>query len=88
MENFTKVLSFALENYPEKIDIAPVEKLITDSARQNQKRPAYIKLAVPDEVVQALRGPQNATQRVFLVRLPKDLLDRAESPIVLPGEKP
>lgn len=88
MENISKILSFALENYPERIEIAPVEKLLTDSARQNQKRPAYIKLAVPDQIVQALRGPQNAADRIFLVRLPKDLSDRAASPIVLPGEKP
>lgn len=80
-----RILAFALENYPEKVDILPVSDLVMDSARQNDKRPAYVKLAVPDEVVLGLRG-KNTTDLVLLVSVPQETTERAESPIILPGE--
>jgi hypothetical protein len=85
-ESALKLLRFALEKYPEKVEIAPIEQLAVDSARQNPKRPAYVKLAVPDEVVKALRGSRESRDMVLLVRVPRDIQERAESPIVLPGE--
>ena len=51
-----KNLEFALEKYPQRTQVAPVEQLVIESARQNAKRPAWIKIAVPDEVVKGLRG--------------------------------
>lgn len=80
-------LTFALEKYPEKVDAIPVDKLLLDSARQNAKRPAYVKLAVPDDVVKELRGSADRRQRLFfLVSVPQEVLERSESRIVLPGE--
>ena len=81
----TRVLAFALENYPEKVQMLPVSELIMDSARQNDKRPAYLKLAVPDELVQGLRGKKD-TDLLLLVSVPRETTGRAESPIILPGE--
>lgn len=78
-------LAFALEKYAERVEAAPVASLLMDSARQNAKRPAYVQLAVPDEVVKALRG-QRDTDLLLLVRVPREVLERAESRIVLPGE--
>jgi hypothetical protein len=89
MRDPLRALAFALEKYPEKIELLPVEKLLIESARQNEKRPAYVKLAVPDDLVKALRGaPAQADERdlVLLVRLPHAVLERAESRIILPGE--
>ena len=80
-----QVLAFALEHYPEKVAMLPVSELLMDSARQNDKRPAYIKLAVPDEMVQGLRG-KKATDLLVLVSVPQETTERAESPIILPGE--
>ena len=86
MENPLKALAFALEKYPERVEMVPIEQLVTDSARQNPKRPAYVTLAVPDEVVKSLKGAREGRDLVLLVRVPKEILERSESRIVLPGE--
>ena len=86
MDDALTSLRFALEKYPEKIEMVPVERLLVDSARQNERRPAYIKLAVPDEMVKSVRGKREDRDVVLLVRIPNEVLDRADSRIVLPGE--
>jgi hypothetical protein len=86
MQNPRKALSYALEKYPERVEMVPIEELVTDSARQNPKRPAYVTLAVPDEVVKSLKGGRDDRDLVLLVRVPKEILERSESRILLPGE--
>lgn len=86
MDDALKSLQFALDKYPERVELVPVEQLLVDSARQNEKRHAYIKLAVPDELVKSVRGKLQDRDVVLLVRIPNEVLDRADSRIVLPGE--
>lgn len=86
MDDALKSLQFALEKYPDRVELVPVEQLLVDSARQNEKRNAYIKLAVPDEMVKSVRGKLKDRDVVLLVRIPNEVLDRADSRIVLPGE--
>jgi hypothetical protein len=87
MDNPRKALTFALEKYPEKVELMPMQQLVLESARQNAKRPAYVKLAVPDEMVKSLKGTQQADHDLLLVvRVPREVLQRSESRIVLPGE--
>ena len=86
MQNPRKALSYALEKYPERVEMVPIERIVTDSARQNPKRPAYVTLAVPDEVVKGLKGGREERDLVLLVRVPKEILERSESRILLPGE--
>lgn len=86
MDNLLKALQFALEKYPQSVELAAVSELLMDSARQNDRRPAFIKLAVPDEIVKALRGKRAGQDLVLLVRIPSEVGDRADSRIVLPGE--
>lgn len=86
MEDLMKSLQFALEKYPQRVEIAPARDLLMDSARRNDRRPAYVKLAVPDEVVKALRGQRESQDVVLLVRIPAEITERADSRIVLPGE--
>ncbi|HEX3557520.1 MAG TPA: hypothetical protein VIA62_30195 [Thermoanaerobaculia bacterium] len=86
MENPLKSLTYALEKYPQRVEIVPVEELVTDSARQNAKRPAYVTLSVPDEVVKSLKGRREERDLLLLVRVPKEVLERADSLIILPGE--
>jgi hypothetical protein len=87
MDNPRKALTFALEKYPEKVDLMPMQQLVLESARQNAKRPAYVKLAVPDEIVKSLKGTQHADHDLLLlVRVPREVLQRSESRIVLQGE--
>lgn len=81
-----KALTYALEKYPQRVEVVPIEQLVTASARQNPKRPAYVTLAVPDEIVKGLKGAKESRDLVLLVRVPKEVLERSESLIVLPGE--
>ena len=68
------------------MELVPVADLLLDSARQNEKRPAYVKLAMADELVKSLRGQRQQQDVLLLVRIPGDVLERSESRIVLPGE--
>ena len=86
MQNPRKALAYALEKYPERVEMVAIEQIVTDSARQNAKRPAYVTLAVPDEVVKSLKGSRDDRDLVLLVRVPKEILERSESLILLPGE--
>ena len=86
MQNPRKALAYALEKYPERVEMVPIEQIVTDSARQNPRRPAYVTLAVPDEVVKSLKGNRDDRDLVLLVRVPKEILERWESLILLPGE--
>ena len=86
MEDFAKKLQFALDKYPQQIEMVPVSDLLLDSARQNEKRPAYVKLAMADELVKSLRGQRQQKDVLLLVRIPGEVLERSESRIVLPGE--
>jgi hypothetical protein len=86
MTDARKNLEFALEKYPQRTQVAPVVELMIESARQNAKRPAWIKLAVPDELVKSLRGGKEAGDLLLLVQIPRDVLERVDSRIVLPGE--
>lgn len=81
-----EALAFALEKYPERVEMIPIGELVMESARRNEKRPAYLKLAVPDEVVKSLKGKAEEADLVLLVRVPKEVLARRESRIILPGE--
>ena len=85
-EGLRRALAFALEKYPLQVELAPVEELLLDAARAGSKRPAYVKLAVPDETVKSLRGRKPASDHLLLVRLPRETADRAASPIILPNE--
>ncbi len=87
MDDPRKALTFALEKYPDRVELIPMHELVIESARQNPKRPAYVKLAVPDEVVLSLKGaPQADHDLLLVVRVPREVLHRAESRIILPGE--
>jgi hypothetical protein len=86
MQNPLKTLAYALDKYPEKVEMIPLQELLLESARKNDKRPAFVKLAVPDEVVKGLKGGGDSKDLVMLVIVPKEVQQRSESLIVLPGE--
>lgn len=81
-----KTLLFALEKYPDRIQAIDLAELVIESARQNPKRPAYVKLAVPDDWVKSLRGPRDNASRWLLVEVPREVEERSQSSIILPGE--
>jgi hypothetical protein len=84
--NPLEALRFALDKYPQKLEVVPLAQLVTESARENERRPAWAKIALPDAVVKSLRGGEGEHDMVLLVRVPRDVLARSESSIVLPGE--
>ena len=86
MSDAKKTLAFALERYPERVETVPIRELAIESAQQNDRRPAYVKLALPDEVVKAVRGKADEGDLVLLVRVPKEVLQHEKSRIILPGE--
>jgi hypothetical protein len=86
MQNPTQALTFALDKYPERVEVMQLAELVLESARQNSKRPAYVKIAVPDEVVKGLKGRADERDLVLLVVVPHQVLERSTSRIVLPGE--
>lgn len=79
-------LAFALEKYPERVYAIDLKELVIESARENPKRPAYVKLAVPDEWVKAFRGTKQGGNLLMLVEVPREVEARSESSIILPGE--
>lgn len=81
-----QALAFALEKYPDRVLVQPLAELVIESARGNEKRPAYVKLALPDELVKQLRGGRQEGDLALLVLVPREVLERSESRIVLPGE--
>jgi hypothetical protein len=85
-------LRFALERFPERVEVIPLGQLVTETARRNDRRPAWVKLALPDDLVKALRGagPAGAASAegdvALLVVVPREVAERQDSRIILPGE--
>ena len=86
MDRPEEILAFALAKYPQRVEVMPIAELATDLARRNERRPAYVTLAVPDEAVKQLKGPAESRDHWLLVHVPREVGERAESRIVLPGE--
>lgn len=84
-----RVLLFAAQNYPEAVSIADARAILVGGARGNdqQEVPGRIDLQVSDEIVRSLTGqPGKAKWKVLVVAINTEAVERAQSPIVLPGE--
>ncbi|HVS01517.1 MAG TPA: hypothetical protein VMT16_02015 [Thermoanaerobaculia bacterium] len=86
-DDVRRALAFALETYPEKVEAVPLRELVAESARENPRRPAWVKIPLPDELVKSLRGGGDEGDLVLLVRVPREVTQRAGSRIILPGEE-
>ena len=60
--------------------------LIMDMARQNDKRPAWLKLAVPDDFVKNMKGRPNLLAAYALLKIPREVVEKHNSPILDPSE--
>ena len=86
--NASDFLAFAVANYPGKVEVGDARDAYVDSKREQTGSPATLTLACPDEVALALRNaPNKATCRYLMVKIPRSIERRAESRLVLPGEK-
>jgi hypothetical protein len=80
-----KKLMTLLEKFPNAVEIVPVEEALIDSARGSGDKPGYLKLAAPDAVVKNLKGDPGRRDTFLLVHIPREILQREESRIILPG---
>lgn len=49
---------------------------LVSCARQNEKRPAYVQFACPDEFVKNITGGELRTDYYFFIRLPASYVDK------------
>ena len=80
-----KKLKAYLEKFPQAVEIVNLEEILADSARGGESGVGYLKINVPDKVVKNLRGEPKKRDQLLLVVIPRDIITREESPIILPG---
>jgi hypothetical protein len=80
-----KKLKEFLEKFPNAVEVVPLESVLADSARGSAGGPGSLRIAVPDAVVKNLRGDPARRDVFLLVHIPRDLVEREASPIILPG---
>ncbi len=86
--NPLKLIAYTAQHHPKKLGILPLRDALMDMARQNGKRPAYLKIAVHDDVVKNLKGDEERMDSYYLVLIPRDVAEEAKrgGPLVLePG---
>ena len=59
---------------------------LDDCARRNDKRNAYVKLAVSDELVKSIKGDEDRRPDVLLFIIPAEVGRESESRIIRPGK--
>ena len=79
-----KLMTF-LEKFPNAVEIVSVEEILLDSSRGGAEGRGTVKLALPDDVVKNLKGDPERRDTLLLIHIPRDIVRRAESPIILPG---
>lgn len=92
--DFLRVMHLA-QLYPEQTRVYPLgakdpetgKPNLQGLARKNAKRDAYAQVSIEDEWVKKLQSPREEDHPlVFLVYIPRELVERADSPLILPGE--
>jgi hypothetical protein len=78
------LLEFAIANNMPGVFAINMLDVLGDSARQNDKRPAWVRVMVPDQVVMNITGKPNLRDHYFVVHVPREVVDRFESPLILP----
>ena len=69
------LLSAAIRNAPESCDFLPVNAVLVDGARQNDKRPAWIRISVPDSWVVNLMKNEKLLDGYVLARVEREFVD-------------
>lgn len=69
------LLSAAIRNAPESCDFLPVNAVLVDGARQNDKRPAWIRISVPDSWVVNLMKNEKLLDGFVLARVEREFVD-------------
>lgn len=70
-----QLMNWMLKEWPEEAELLPF--WVTDLARVNSKRPAYVKLSVPDDWVKNIKGNKEGfTDTYIIMRVPRELFQR------------
>lgn len=77
---------FALARYPERLEVSNLEDMLLGSARRSATQPARVELGLSDEAVKNLRGEPERRDLYLVVRIPREVVERSKSLILLPGE--
>lgn len=75
-----QLLTRAMAQHSGRLSLFSIEGLLMDAARQNEKRPAYIKIATTDSVVKNLYGDPRFLDSYLMVRIPRDVVDELNEP--------
>jgi hypothetical protein len=77
----------AAERYPAAVSVVLARDFLVDSARGRSGAPGRITLRCDDDVVLSLKGPAAQQKwKVIMVAIRQEAIDRAASPIIVPGE--
>lgn len=79
-------LRYALANPSPEASFYTMGECYMESARQNDKRPAYVKVMVPDDWIKNIRGTKELQDVYIVAHFPREVWERYKSPIVLDGE--
>lgn len=82
----TDFLRYALDNPNPDTEFKTIGECYIESARQNDKRPAYVKLMVPDDWIKNIRGTAELQDIYMLCHFPREMWERFKSPILMDGE--
>lgn len=74
-DSIASLLLAAVTKHLKKLQLYHANHLITDMARKNDKRPAYIQMGVLDDVVKNIGGDPKLLDEYILVRIPADVRD-------------
>lgn len=83
-DTLLKLLLTAIRDHVERLSVFQIGGLLMDAARQNDKRPAYIKVATLDSVVMNLKGSDNLRDEYLFVRIPREVVDWVKQPATAP----
>lgn len=73
-----------LTQHQSNVDVVPLGLLAPEFVRQNDVRPAQLRLHVPDDWVKNLKGKVKLMDAYILIRIDRERVDRFNSPLVLP----
>ena len=96
MRRARALIAYAIENPDTRIQVIPFDlgegrggivlPAQCKRAKPQNMEPAVLALAVHDDVVKNVRGNEKLRDEYFLVRIPREVGQRFDSPIVLAGE--
>lgn len=89
MRQAVELISWVSNNYPGMMTLMPplITNVKREKAKGPNKRPASIEIQVPEALARQIKSEDEDVGVLYLVHIRPEVLDRASSKIVLPGER-